>query len=396
MLRYYRKSFCFMLDKLKNIEKNPELILDTYELQMYMINKIKYIEKKIFNIKNLTNTLKVSFNNNLTNNQKIDITKKIKQYNQKISDYKKLITLIKMIGDGIAFVYVDKYNIKPFAFKQNSGFISGKEGLKNELKTLRYFYDNNIIAILNDITNSLRYGDITVPLAQYPYIVEVKSSKNTNKRIERQKQNIANLMRYIETDKGKGIYDENIEMIRVDIHSKELNHVRDFNKCIEHAYKYGNCIEEIETGLMYYIECQECDFEIIAKTITTKMKEPIFFFLNEEKYNTLGYYPFTLSIESRSHLIDFYNGDILLNVIIDLKVVEQKLYDKGLIVKFNLDELYTLSITYKENPNFDENKGLLKVSYHYFNRISNEFISLDWFINELSYKFKEKLKIMLD
>lgn len=52
--------------------------------------------------------------------------------------------------------------------------------------------DNKVPALLHDITMSIRHGDVSLLGKDEPFIIEMKSSSNTNKRVERQKSNLEN------------------------------------------------------------------------------------------------------------------------------------------------------------------------------------------------------------
>jgi hypothetical protein len=90
---------------------------------------------------------------------------RLKQNASRKDDYDTILLVLRDIGDAVAFTYIDKWDIKPLCLaKEPAGFISGKEGLRLELNIFRYLKSKNKICILNDITNSIRHGDITVPM----------------------------------------------------------------------------------------------------------------------------------------------------------------------------------------------------------------------------------------
>lgn len=78
---------------------------------------------------------------------------------------------LRQMGDSIAFSYFNKYDLKLLCWKQSAGFISGKKGLDKELKIFKSYFESGEFAILNDITNSLRFGDITISKNGKPDII---------------------------------------------------------------------------------------------------------------------------------------------------------------------------------------------------------------------------------
>ena len=116
-------------------------------------------------------------------------------------EYRRLIVVFREIGDCLAFTYLDKYDIKPMAFKQSPGFVSGKKGTRFERRCLRRIFANGTIAILNDLTNCLRYGDLTVPVGGMPNLMELKSGKASGWRDDRQIERLSRLSVYLTTDR---------------------------------------------------------------------------------------------------------------------------------------------------------------------------------------------------
>ena len=54
--------------------------------------------------------------------------------------------------------------------------------------------------LLNDITMSMRHGDVCLLGEGAPVLVEVKSSQNKNDRVERQKNNLNRLAEFLAED----------------------------------------------------------------------------------------------------------------------------------------------------------------------------------------------------
>ena len=71
--------------------------------------------------------------------------------------------------------YFDKWDIKPQSFKEPPGFVSEKAGLNFELRILRLVFSSGHVEILNDLTNCLRYGDVSILARGRKLIVEALS-----------------------------------------------------------------------------------------------------------------------------------------------------------------------------------------------------------------------------
>ena len=191
-------------------------------------------------------------------------------------------------------------------FKETSGYISGKSGLAVEEKYLRLFFQQGHIAVLNDITNSLRFGDVTVVGEGVPpVIVEIKSSNNRSDRVERQSQKADELVDYLNTGQTK--------KGQMSIHRRRSitdfrDHVEELNNLLDLAVSGGHVFAKIEEGLFYYIETNENESDLALIIKSNIPNPPITYHLNSLKYSCTGYSPFALSICRPESLFNFYRG----------------------------------------------------------------------------------------
>ena len=73
----------------------------------------------------------------------------------------------RCFGDAIAFTYIDKFALKQCFYdtnrpveKKDAGFIADKTGLAREIYFLETALKEKIPALLADLTNTIRHGDI--------------------------------------------------------------------------------------------------------------------------------------------------------------------------------------------------------------------------------------------
>ena len=182
----------FILDP----ENNNEI---AYSIQLTLVDEIIKIETLIKSNRKIINNNKLITKDK---NTPMEIRRTISMETKHLRDIerhlKEALKQLRNIGDTLAFSYFKKYNLKPLCTKQSAGFISGKKGLKKELDELRKIFLKGKFAILNDLTNSLRYGDITTMLDGKPYILEIKSSNIKNARIYRQIRGIEENIKLIQ------------------------------------------------------------------------------------------------------------------------------------------------------------------------------------------------------
>lgn len=380
MIGYYKKSLIDTFNRLKEIKQSPKTTyIRSLELQRILVNRIISIEKRIRHNDLLIDKLRETLVKDISKEDFIQRSSQIKALTNINHRYKEIISIFRAVGDGLAFIYLNKWDVKPFVFKEPCGFISGKTGLAKELAILKRLYKENKVAILNDITNCLRYGDITVPKNGFPYLVEVKSSRFKNKRSQRHLENANKILHYLKSGRTESLYGMG-PVIRVNSQYYEKNYIEELNNCIEISYKDGYCVHKIEKGLTYYVESRSVN-ERFLSSIFSKFKRPFVFFVNDVKHTPVGYHPFTLSIGSPEKLYDFYSGRFLINVIVDLHVLSAKFLKKGLEADYQRGP-YPLVIRRKDKSDDANRLNQLKISDHLWGRFGCEFWSLNKFVGE--------------
>jgi hypothetical protein len=148
--------------KLRELSADPigKRIL-ALEIQEQLIKRISRAERLIRRIRRANEEIKKQ----LTQRQTKEVAERAKlvyRVNEgKIDAQKNLISCLRSVGDSIAFIYGNRWDLKQFAFKQDSGFITGKKGARLERKILRGAFGIGAAAVLNDLTHTMRHGDIT-------------------------------------------------------------------------------------------------------------------------------------------------------------------------------------------------------------------------------------------
>ncbi|OOE48798.1 hypothetical protein BZG11_13755, partial [Salinivibrio kushneri] len=210
MLKYYKRHIFTLKDMLDEIDPSSNDFTPLLEAQKYILDRILDTELRISKKKAELRELKKSLRANRNGKERsIEIKSKISNVNESLAGYKFLLYVWRCFGDGIVFKYIRKWNLKRLLFevdspeiKQKSGFIGGKEGIEEEWKVVMSAVDHNVPAVLCDITNSIRHGDVCLLGASDPHVIEVKSSQNSNKRVKRQIESIEKIHCYFENDLG--------------------------------------------------------------------------------------------------------------------------------------------------------------------------------------------------
>ena len=383
MLSYYKSPLISLFSKVQALNADPQNIVLCLEVQETLIRKITYVERKIRNIKRRTENNRRRLRTStprLTKTESIEVKEDIDYCRYLIEQFQSLLIILREIGDAVAFTYIDKWNIKPMAFKESPGFISGKKGARLERKILRAAFAAGAIVILNDLTNCLRYGDITVPKHGQFMIIEAKSGKRhkLDERGQRQFEEARNITTYLHTDKTQKLYKKEGPVVRAPLQSKERHHRGKLNKVIADALNKGVSYVKAESGLFYYAATR-LDEESLNKIAEKCNSQPIAACLNF--MDNTAYYPFTLSISNPTALYEFYKGRLNIIVFVNPVVVREICSARGFDVEFFTDEDCAIKLVHPNSTADDEYS--IRVGRHIFGRVFAEFLSLEWFLNEM-------------
>jgi hypothetical protein len=105
-----------------------------------------------------------------------------------------------------------------------------------------------------------------------------------------------------------------------------------------------------------------------------------------DAWEVKAYQPLVLSINNSEAIYKFHCGNLIIMTIIDVGFIEEYIENNGLMVKLLNDSEYMMEVSRIKE---DKNKcNTIQVSAHFFGRVSFEFISLTWFLDELIYRIE--------
>jgi hypothetical protein len=386
MLHYRRKSFDRIQGLLREIVQAPEAVDKVLSCQQMIYREIVRAERHIMRLKkdrqNSRTILRTSRPSRTTS---VRLKKQIKSIEARIDAYWQLIYIWRCFGDGLAFVYLDRYGIKQTYFetatsspKQDVGFISGKAGIANEIAVVESAIKAGVPAILVDLTSSIRHGDVCLLGENDPYLIEVKSGERLNDRGRRQTADIDALHRFFDTDEAVGLRGFP-KITRVEAHSVDRTYVDEMNGCIERAQNVGYDLINPERGL-YYLSIYRPGVDLTKVFGQMDVRRPIVFDLNSYKSGRgwAPYYPFTLSIVSNRHLYDFIRGELYLLVILDRDYFSSEAASLDILVNFEDD---TGLLSREEGPG----EGKVGISNQFLVRIGLEFLSPRWILEHAGH-----------
>jgi hypothetical protein len=209
MIARHVRAVDALIRKLRALESSKTDLALLLGLQLELVRRIKSSEKAIKNNQGrIAATKRILKTERRSKAEALKLKASIRRAEKALDNHKWMLFIWRTVGDAVAFLYLDKWAIKPLmyevesrAVKQSAGFLTGKLGLRNELRLLRRVVGDGVPALLTDLTNCIRHGDLCLLVGPDPRLVEVKSSGMTNSRVGRQLGNIRSIHDYHATDK---------------------------------------------------------------------------------------------------------------------------------------------------------------------------------------------------
>jgi hypothetical protein len=196
-------------------------------------------------------------------------------------------------------------------------FCRTKVGLATEISYLELALEQNIPALLVDLTDTIRHGDVCLMGELDPFLIEVKAGSEVNRQGRRQKRDLAKLRQFFENDRADGLRGA-AGIRRVAPSTPGQDYVEELNESIAEALENGHAVRSPEAGIYYIVLTSDGD-EVGEILDRLKLNTSWILALNEFKNECAWapYYPFTLSIADRDHLWAFITGEVYIVVVIE-------------------------------------------------------------------------------
>ena len=379
MIERRRNAFAELWRLLRAVEADPDDLDAVRRMNLRLVREILRSERAIARhrdrLKSARRRLRTERGTRETNKA---IRREIRRAEDYIGRYHRQRYVWKCFGDGLAYAYLDKYAVKHAFFetenydvKRSAGMLGGKTGLAMEVAVLLSAIEHGVPAVLCDLTNTLRYGDVCLLGASDPCLLEVKSRPGLNTRGRRQADALRRLTEFLETDRAEDFRTPGVTR-RVELRIPERSYRDAMNACIAEAAAAGWAVARPEPGLTYlatYVAPPDEAFAGLGSGGTQ-----VFSSLNEEKTGcTWGIYePFTLSIRDHGHLLDFVEGRLSLFVSFDADALCDALSQPGWDVAFTPDVPAAIQFHHRETG------ALMGVSMQFLGRIAFEFVAPSW------------------
>jgi hypothetical protein len=149
--------------------------------------------------------------------------------------------------------------------------------------------------------------------------VEVKTRKRNDPRTERQIADGKKTLEYIRTDRANDLFGMKGEIRRISLATPEVHYREQLNQVIAHAMKDGVGLQEVEQGFFYVAVTDFGRDPSSYMPIQPNQSNYIVVPLGDFRYDHSDYYPFTLSIHDPLALYEFYAGDLVLMVLLNIR-----------------------------------------------------------------------------
>lgn len=386
---------------LQKIQEDPYDLFAVRGLQSFLLRQIISVEHRVKRLKNARSRLASSKRKGSTKARSAILKTLVSGVENRIQDLHQLLFLWKCFGDGIACVYQSPYSLKHLYFdgeyvvKSDPGFMLGKTGFMNEYRLMRRALAMNVPAILSDLTNIVRHGDICLLGASDPVPVEVKSSANTNARVRRQHEQLRILHEFFRDD-GAAIFRGVPNTKRIEVSTPLVSYEEQINECMSDAQRYGTAVMRPEAGLTYICGWNDAQWAQLVIDLVMQLQTATTLVVTLTPTPTwIPSKSFTVSM-SPANTVLFMQERISCFVLIDLAVVKQLLDERALEPVILMDGTSAIQIA----PRFSKIRGnaktkgiaddwkdrvcIFRVSELHFLRTATQFESLRWFADSLA------------
>lgn len=310
---------------------------------------------------------------------------------ERIERQRTVISVLRSIGDAIAFIYGDRWDLKQLVMKEGSGHITRKQGTRLERRILRKAFEIGATVVMNDLTHTLRHGDITVfrpdlwPDGGSPFLlIEAKSGRGGDgSRTARQMAAVTRVFNYLSTDKREA---EGGLWQRVSLIEAPHYHFEKATRMMTTLTHGGWLMEQVEPGLHYLLidsAYPTGNYDLIFRELLASGPHFSVLSVNDMKKRQLGYYPFPLCVLDPEALFRFYNGEFVMFVFVDIDYVNLTLAPKGLRVTLEPDDEYPWQVLSSVGKDSAAESCESRVGFHPIGRLGAEFLRLDWFLQNI-------------
>lgn len=292
------------------------------------------------------------------------------------------------LGDCLAFLYMDRFALKQNFFdvdtvnpKQSGGFITEKVGAAAEISLLEDAISHNVPALLCDITNVLRYGDVCLLGGSDPVPIEIKTSKTKDSRSNRQKQKLNALSSFLALDRRDGFRGLPGTTFRKEFAVPPETYSDQLQAAIQHASEIGSTSFEVDGCLKVFVVMEDTpDYDLLFGDFGSS--RVLVNAVNQIKTNKIWgcYYPYPLTLSDSAHYEGFVKGKIHIITFLDMQAFEDNLAPEGTKLSVEADEHNIQCQIHFSNLFAEDNEAYFIVGEHMMCRMWTDFLCPNWIV----------------
>lgn len=383
------RSAAYLLEAVRSDSDDLQRLL---ALQRFLRDRICGRERHIARLRSLGSRQRASLRKD--RREKSDsnaLKRRIALCDSMVRTSKRWLFIWKSFGDGAACIYQSPYNLKHLFYdhnyevKEDAGTITGKAGFAKEWEYLEWAIREGVPAVLADLTNMIRTGDLCLLAAADPLPMEIKSSPTSGARNARQHRNLQEVLAFYENDGAENF--RGISKVTRQAVSRGPSYEDVMNGCVTDARLNGLASATAETGLHYVAWQSRADGVGLLDAL---IAPGTLAWLLTPDFGWLPCYPFTLSL-TPDNLLSFVTGEITMCVLIDTRHLRSLFRQRGTHAIMLMDGTFAMQLC---RDTSDLMMGVDRVTESLFARIALEFQSLEWFAEQYSYKINEAITLV--
>jgi len=332
------------------------------DIQLELVTRIVATERRIIKLKN---------------ERTVDL--------RKIAETKERRAFLKLLGTTIAWILLefDRPYIRNFATGSDPGFISGKKGLKLEILVLKtVFKIRNYAAILHDITNCLRLGDLSVvsPKGVQTLELKLRQGKGKPSRRERRQKRKGKIIREFY---DKGISTKiipGLTSVRRISKARDKHNWNEMSAVVKEAIEKECGIRLVEKCLIYCAFKNETSngFENELARFMRRFKKPYVIHGCHDRHiaGIADIMPFTCFEIPLLHKEKLLFGEVNFCVILEINSLRRVMEKNGFRCRILKDKAWILEVSNRRGK-----LGSMKVGFGLISRLLYECLSVKTFMD---------------
>lgn len=329
----------------------------------------------------------------------IDTQREISELEGKVASLNYQRETALFLGDVMALKLLDQDTIKHFAGYQSAGFISGKSGLQAEVDAARHFFAEGYLVLFNDLTHSLRLGDLTLRKGERVQTFEVKSNPREyfSKEAVRQISTPIVIHQYLKhgvTPVPVSLPDKTLDQAGFDSSDHKAGYAIQLDSEIVEkrnfdiagtVFKavYKSPVVQIDRGVTHYLGCRKRNIVELRRKLE-EMTRPGDWIVSNLRKRVVEYGdlpPFGLYFKPES-TVDVITGEVVIVTVFSMQDLADQLKTKNITLSWERKYRDFFPMEFKPNYSLE---GEFKVQTHnicqwHWLRVLYSLLSLETFV----------------